>query len=159
MLESLCKAQDEEPLSDGALTHLQEMDILTTIEMSSKYVKEGSVEVVKDLVKKITMESGGTTRDHDTEIITAFLGDTAMVPLIPMHSLLYIITTKPELLKNRDIVAFYPGNKKILTVRRIFFVKDKILLIPEDRITEIMIFDSFDEIDYVGKVTSYKIDL
>ena len=159
MLESLCKTQNEEPISDVALAHLKEMDILATIEMSSKYVKEGSVEVVKDLVKKITMESGGVVRDNDTEIFTAFLGDNSMAPLIPMHSFLYIITTKPELLKNRDIVAFYPSNKKILTVRRVFFANDKILLIPEDRITEIIIFDSFDEIDYVGKVTSYKIDL
>lgn len=159
MLESLCKAQDDEPVNDGALAYLKELDILSTIEMSSKYVKEGSVEVVKDLVKKITIESGGTTRDNDTEILTGFLGDNAMAPLIPMHSFVYIVTTKTNLLKNRDIIAFYPGNKKTLTVRRAFFVKDKILLVPDDKHTDIMVFDSFEEFDYVGKVTSYKVDL
>ena len=82
-----------------------------------------------------------------------------MTPTIPMHSFLYIISTRTELLKDRDIVAFYPANSKSLTLRRVFFVKDKILLIPDDRNAEIYIIDSFDEIDYVGKVTSFKVDL
>ncbi|MCL2436746.1 MAG: hypothetical protein FWD00_01770 [Clostridiales bacterium] len=159
MLETLCKSQDEEPISESALAHLREMDILTTIEMSSKYVKEGSVDIVKDLVKTITVESGGVTKDNNGELLTAFLGDGAMAPNIPMHSFLYIITTRTELLKDRDIIAFYPGNRKILTLRRVFFVHDKILLIPDDKNSEILIISSFADIDYVGKVTSYKVDL
>ena len=159
MLESLCKSQDEQPLSENALAHLREMDILTSIEMSSKYVKEGSVDIVKDLVKKITVESGGISKEHDGEVVTAFLGDNAMSPTIPMHSFLFIIETRVDLLKDRDIIAFYPGNKKILTIRRVFFVRDKILLIPDDRNSEILTFDSFDDFDYVGKVVSYKVDL
>ena len=159
MLESLCKSQDEEPLSDHALAHLREMDVLNTIEMSSKYVREGSAEVVKDLVKKITLESGGITRESGGEVLTAFLGDGAMAPGIPVHSFLYMVTTKTELLKDRDIIAFYPGNKKTLTLRRVFLVRDKILLIPDDRNFEILILNSFDDIDYVGKVISYKVDL
>jgi hypothetical protein len=157
MLETLCKSQDEEPISEGALAHLREMDILTTIEMSSKYVKEGSVEIVKDLVKTITVESGGIAKEG--EVLTAFLGDNAMAPSVPMHSFLYIITTRTELLKDRDIVAYYPGNRKILTLRRVFFVQEKILLVPDDRNSEILIINSFDDIDYIGKVTSYKVDL
>ena len=159
MLETLCKSQDEEPISEEALAHLREMDILATIEMSSKYVKDGSVEIVKDLVKQITIESGGIAKENNGEVLTAFLGDNAMSPSVPIHSFLYIITTRRELLKDRDIVAFYPGSRKILTLRRVFFVRDKILLIPDDRNSEILIIDSFDEIDYVGKVTSYKVDL
>jgi len=159
MLETLCKSQDEQPLSEEAITHLREMDILTSIEMSSKYVKEGSVDIVKDLVKKITIESGGVAKEHDGEVVNAFLGDNAMAPSIPMHSFLFIIGTRTDLLKDRDIIAFYPGNKKILTIRRVFFVRGKILLIPDDRNSEILTFDSFDDFDYIGKVVSYKVDL
>jgi len=159
MLESLCKSQSEEMMSENALEHLREMDILTTIEMSSKYVKDGSVDIAKDLVKKITVESGEITKDDTGEVITTFLGDAAMAPTIPMHSFLYIVSTRVDLLKDRDIVAFYPGGKRIVTLRRVFFVRDKILLVPEDKNSEIFTIDSFDEIDYVGKVTSYKVDI
>jgi hypothetical protein len=82
-----------------------------------------------------------------------------MAPSVPMHSFLYITTTRTELLKDRDIVAYYPGNRKILTLRRVFFVQDKILLIPDDKNSEILIINSFDDVDYIGKVTSYKVDL
>jgi len=158
MLESLCKSQDVS-VSDDAISYLKELDILTTIELSSKYVKEGNVEIVEDLVKTITVESGGFARESTGELVTKFLVDGSMTPTIPMHSFLYIISTRTELLKDRDIVAFYPANSKSLTLRRVFFVKDKILLIPDDRNAEIYIIDSFDEIDYVGKVTSFKVDL
>jgi len=159
MLETLCKSQNEELISEEALNHLREMDVLTTIEMSSKYVKDGSVDIAKDLVKTITIESGGITRENNGEIITAFLGDGAMSPSVPIHSFLYIISTRIDLLKDRDIVAFYPGNRKTLTLRRVFFVQDKILLIPDDKNSEIIIIHSFSEIDYIGKLTSYKVDI
>ena len=157
MLESLCKTQDG-AISENAIAYLKEMDVLTTIEMSSKYVREGSVDIVKDLVKKITVESGGVARE-DGEVLTAFLGDGSMAPAIPIHSFIYIITTRSDLLKDRDIIAFYPGNRKILTLRRVFFVQGRILLIPDDKNSEMLIIESFNEIDYVGKVTSYKVDL
>jgi len=156
MLESLYKAHDG-AISEATVAYLKEMDVLTSIEMSSKYVKEGSVDITKDLVKKMTVESGGVARDG--EILTAFLGDNSMAPTIPIHSFVYIITTRPELLKDRDILAFYPGNRKLLTLRRVFFVRGRILLIPDDKNSEMLIIDSFDEIEYVGKVTSYKVDL
>jgi len=158
MLEALCKTQDN-AVSEEALAYLREMDILTAIEMSSKYVKAGGAEIDKELVKRITLESGGIVQERDSEIMTMFLGDNSMAPTIPVHSFLYIIRTRTSLLKDRDIIAFYPGNRKILTLRRVFLVKGKILLIPDDKISEILILDSFDEIDYVGKVTSYKVDL
>jgi len=158
MLESLCKSQDN-PVSDDAISFLRELDILTTIEYSSKYVKDGNVDIVEDLVKTITVESGGIAREASGELVTKFLVDSSMAPTIPMHSFLYIITTRTELLKDRDIVAFYPSNSKSLTLRRVFFVREKILLIPDDRNAEIYIINSFNEIDYLGKVTSYKVDL
>ena len=158
MLESLFKTQDM-PVSEDAIAFLKEMDVLTTIEMSSKYVKEGSVDIVEGLVKTLTLESGGIAKENDGEVLTMFLGDNAMAPTIPIHSFLYIITTKKELLKDRDIIAFYPGNRKILTLRRVFFVQDHILLVPDERNSQVFIISTFDEIDYVGKVTSYKVDI
>ncbi|MCL1808497.1 MAG: S24/S26 family peptidase [Clostridiales bacterium] len=158
MLETLYKAQ-ESNVSDSALAYLREMDVLTAIEMSSKYMKDGGAEIENDLAKRITLESGGIVKDNDSEIMTVFLGDNAMAPTIPIHSFLYIIRTRTDLLKDRDIIAFYPGNRKILILRRMYLVKEKILLIPDDRTSEILILDSFDEIDYVGKVASFKVDL
>ncbi len=72
---------------------------------------------------------------------------------------MYILPTKLELLKERDIIAFYPNNRKQATLRRIFNSNDKILLVPEDKTFQIYIIDSFEEIDYLGKVVSYKVDL
>jgi hypothetical protein len=67
--------------------------------------------------------------------------------------------TKLDLLKDRDIIAFYPNNRRIPTLRRIFFVKEEILLIPEDKSHDIFLFKNLSEINYIGKVVSYKVDL
>ncbi|MBP6492185.1 MAG: S24/S26 family peptidase, partial [Clostridia bacterium] len=93
------------------------------------------------------------------DMINFFLGDTSMSPTIPLHSYVYILPTKLDLLKERDVIAFYPNNRKQATLRRIFFSNDKILLIPEDKTFQIFIIESFEDIDYIGKVVSYKVDL
>ena len=64
-----------------------------------------------------------------------------------------------ELLKERDIIAFYPNNRKQATLRKIFYSNDKILLVPEDKGYQIYIIKNFEEIDYIGKVVSYKVDV
>ena len=158
MLESLCKSQ-ENPVSEEAIAYLREMDILTSIEMSSKYVSDGGAGIIDGLVKKITIESGGVAAENDGKVMTMFLGDNSMSPTIPIHSFLYVIDTKAELLKDRDIIAFYPWNRKVATLRRVFFIQEKILLVPDDRVSEFFILNSFDEISYIGKVTTYKVDL
>ena len=157
MLESLCQAQGV--LAEEARTHLKEMDILSTIEMTGRYVKEGSVEIIEDMVKEITLSSGGLTRDDQSKVMRVFLGDTSMAPTIPMHASLYLIPTRTDLLKDRDIIAVYIGNRRVPTLRRIFFVQGRILLIPDDKNLEILTVDSFDEVNYVGKLTGYKVDL
>lgn len=159
MLESLCKSQSDDAMTEQSLAYLREMDVLSTIEVSSQYIKDGDVKIIKDLAKEITLASGGISKEKNGEIMTMFLGDSSMLPTIPMHSFLYVISTRTDLLKDRDIIAFYPGNRKIPTLRRVFFVQGKILLVPDDKNSEILSIDSFEELDYVGKLTAYKVDL
>jgi hypothetical protein len=67
--------------------------------------------------------------------------------------------TKPDLLKDRDIIAFYPDNRRVPTLRYVHFVKDKLLLIPEEKSHETFLYESIAEINYIGKVVSFKMDL
>ncbi len=159
MLESLCKSENN-ALTQEAIDYLRNMDILSTLEMSSKYVSSDNTKSSSDLVREITLSSGGVSRiQAQGDMINFFLGDTSMSPTIPVHSYMYILPTKLELLKERDIIAFYPNNRKQATLRRIFYSNDKILLIPEDKAFQIYLIDSFEDIDYLGKVVSYKVDL
>ena len=157
MLESLYKLSNDGRMADEAKAYLKQLDILSTIEMSSKYMKDGKIDISAEFVKQLTLESGGAVEDKN--MTTLFLGDPAMSPTIPIHSFIQITPTRTELLKPRDIIAFYPFGKKQAVLRRVYFEKGKIILIPDDRMSEIFIIESFDEINYIGKVSSYRIDL
>lgn len=158
MLEALYKKQTDGKMAEEAKDYLNQLDILSTIDLSSKYIKDGKIELKSDLVKEITLGSGGPVRENG-EQISMFLGDTSMAPTIPIHSHISIMPTKTELLKNRDIIAFYPYGKRQPILRRLYFEKNNILLLPDDRISEIYILENLDELNYLGKVVSYRIDL
>ncbi len=159
MLESLCKSETN-TISKESLDYLKNLDILSTLEMSSRYISKDNSMNASDLIREITLSSGGVSKiQAQGDMINFFLGDTSMSPTIPVHSYIYILPTKLELLKERDIIAFYPNNRKQATLRRIFYSNDKILLIPEDKTFQIYIIDNFEDIDYLGKVVSYKVDL
>ena len=159
MLESLCKAENK-AMSEEALNFLKNLDVLSTLELSSKYVSSDRNLNPSDLIREITLSSGGVVKvQAQGDMVNFFLGDTSMSPMIPIHSYMYILPTRLELLKERDIIAFYPSNRKQPTLRRIFYSNGKILLVPEDKSYQIYIVDSFEEIDYIGKVVSYKVDL
>lgn len=159
MLESLCKTE-EHAISQESLDYLRDMDILSTLEMSSRYISPDNNLNSSDLIREITLNSGGVSKvQAQGDMINFFLGDTSMSPTIPVHSYIYALPTKLELLKERDVIALYPNNRKQATLRRIFFSNDKILLIPEDKTFQIYIINSFEEIEYLGKVVSYKVDL
>ncbi len=157
MLEALYKFSNDGQMAETARAYLKQLDILSTIEMSSKYLKDGKIDISSDFVKQLTLESGGIVEDKN--MMTLFLGDSSMSPTIPIHSFLQISPTRPDLLKPRDIIAFYPFGKKQAALRRVYFEKNKILLIPDDKMSEIFILDDFSEINYIGKVASYRIDL
>ncbi|MEL7654492.1 MAG: S24 family peptidase [Bacillota bacterium] len=159
MLESLCKAENN-TMSKESMEYLKNLDVLSSLEMSSRYVNPNTKIDPSELVREITLSSGGVSKiQAQGDMINFFLGDTSLSPTIPVHSYIYILPTKQELLKERDIIALYPNNRKQATLRRIFFSNDKILLIPEDKTFQIYIIDSFEDIDYLGKVVSYKVDL
>ena len=159
MLESLCKAENN-TMSKESMEYLKNLDILSTLEMTSKYLDPENPLSPNDLVREITLSSGGVSKvQAQGDMINFFLGDTSMNPTIPVHSYIYILPTKLELLKERDIIAFYPNNRKQATLRRLFFSNNKILLIPEDKTFQIYMLENFEEIDYLGKVVSYKVDL
>lgn len=157
MLEALYKSENDGKMSEEAKKYLKEMDVLSTIEMSSSFIKDGKIDISADFAKKITLESGGVAEDKN--MFSMFLSDAAMAPTIPIHSFIHIVPTKADLLKSRDVIAFYPPGKKQAALRRIYFEKDRILLIPDDRVSEIYIMDEFTDINYIGKVVSYRIDL
>lgn len=160
MLESLYKMENSS-MSQESVEYLKNLDILSTLEMSSRYLNSQNNLSPNDLVREITLSSGGVVSKVQAQgdMINFFLGDTSMNPSIPVHSYIYILPTKLELLKEKDIIALYPNNRKQATLRRIFFSGDKILLIPEDKTFQIYIVDSFEDIDYIGKVVSYRVDL
>ncbi|MBQ7604873.1 MAG: hypothetical protein IJU59_00135 [Firmicutes bacterium] len=158
MIETLYKQQRDEGMAESAIQYLKEMDILSTLELSSKYIKDGKVDFNPELAKELTLASGGMTHQDDKGIITMFLGDTAMQPTVPVHSFIYIMPTKTELLKSRDIILFNIYGKKQPLLRRLYLERERILLIPDDRSSEIFILQSLDEIEYIGKLVSYRID-
>lgn len=160
MLESLCRADNNGELSAEFRKHIEQLDVLSTLEISSKYISLEDTSKAGELLKEISLSSGCVTKsDTNGELMNVFLGDTSMAPTIPNHSYLYILPTKTSLLKDRDILAFYPVGRKIPTLRRLFQVRDKILLIPDERSHEIFCYDSIEDIDYIGKVVAYKVDL
>lgn len=159
MLESLCKATDK------AFTHEMEeyikgLDVLAALELSSKYVNSDDEKLRINLVREICLSCGdAAVADVKGEMINLFLADTSMTPFIPVHAYIYIMPTKVDLLKDRDIIAFYPDNRRVPSLRRIYFIKDKILLIPEDKSHDTYFFDDMEDINYIGKVVSFKVDI
>ena len=159
MMESLCKASNK-TFSHEMEEYIKSLDVLAALELSSKYVSLDDPEKASNLVKEIVLSSGGVTEaDTKGEIIHLFLGDSSMSPYIPAHAFIYIMPTKMDLLKDRDIIALYPDNRKVPTLRWIYFIKGKILLIPEDKSHETYFFENLNEINYIGKVVAFKVDL
>lgn len=159
MLESLCKATNKD-FTKEMENYIKELDVLAALELSSKYVHSDDPEHRNNLVREICLNCGNAVEaDADGEIINFFLADNAMSPYIPIHAFIYIMPTKVDLLKDRDIIAFYPDNRRIPTLRRIFFIKDKILLIPDEKSHDTYFFEVMNEIDYIGKVVSFKVDI
>jgi transcriptional regulator with XRE-family HTH domain len=125
MLESLCKA-DNNTMPREALDYLKNLDVLSTLEMSSRYIGSDSNLNSPDLIREITLSSGGVVKvQAQGDMINFFLGDTSMSPTIPVHSY-SIFATRLELLKERDIIALYPNNRKQPTLRKIFYSNGKI---------------------------------
>lgn len=160
MLEALCKTQNDDAMTQDMKTVLKSMDILSTLELSSKYISKEGKTNVESLIKEITLSSGGVIIENaNRNLVSFFAGDNAMGPTIPVHAYIYVLPTRLDLLKERDVIAFNPEGRRQPTLRKLFFVDDKILLVPEDKSQQIYMMNGLEELDYVGKVVSYKVDL
>ena len=160
MLETLCQTDSNGPMSQEFKKHIESMDVLSTLDLTSRFVNANDSSAAKELIRDITLASGEAVKaDANGQMINLFLGDDSMVPQIPSHAYLYILPTKTDLLKNRDIIAIYPEGRRIPTLRRIFFVGDQILLVPDNKNHQIYMYHNFEEMEYIGKLVSYKIDL
>ncbi len=160
MLQTLCQTDNDGPLSTEFKKHIESMDVLSTLDLTSRFVNAEDSSSARELIRDITLASGEVVKaDANGQMTNMFSSDDCMAPLIPSHAYLYILPTRTELLKNRDIIAIYPEGRKIPTLRRLFFMGDQILLIPDNKNEQIFIFHSFDDIDYIGKLVAYKIDL
>lgn len=158
MLESLCKTSGE--VTPEFKKYIENLDVLSALEMSSKFIGANDKSKGYDLVREISLTTGSVVKADDrSDIINFFIPDSSMSPLIPVHSFVYILPTRKDLLKDRDIVGFYPPNSKAITLRRIFTAHGKLILIPEDKSHQLYLFNNLAEINYVGKVVSYKVDL
>lgn len=160
MLESLCRSDNNGEISSEFRKHIETLDILSTLELSSKYISAEDTSKAGELIKEISLSSGCVTKvDAHGDLINFFLGDSSMQPFIPHHAYIYVLPTKTYLLKDRDVIAFYPLGRKIPALRRLFMVNNKVLLIPDDRSFDIHCYESIDDINYIGKVVSFKVDL
>ncbi|MDO4552767.1 MAG: S24 family peptidase [Bacillota bacterium] len=159
LLDSLCQMK-EGSVPQEVRDYINNMDALTAMEMSSKYIDgEGKLKA-ESLVREIALTSGVITEaDTRGELLNFFLGDTSMAPTIPSHSLIYVLPTRTDLLKDRDIIAFYPDNRRTPTLRRFFCIKGKYVLVPDERSHQVYFFERLEEINYAGKVISYRVDL
>lgn len=160
MLQTLCQTDNNGPLSSELKKHIEAMDVLSTLDLTSRFVNAQTSSAARDLIRDITLASGEAVKsDALGQMINMFASDDSMSPLIPSHAYLYILPTKKELLKNRDVIAIHPEGRKIPTLRRLFFIGEQILLVPDNKNQQIYIHQNFNEIDYIGKLVSYKIDL
>lgn len=158
VLENLSDGQGKVPLTREARDFISRLDVITAYELASTYLEQGNFTPSSQLAEELVLISGGAVKAGN-DVINVFINDSSMAPTIPAHSMLTIMPTKISLLKEKDIIALYPYGRKMVTLRRIFFLKNQVLLIPEDTAHEIISVESLDQIDYVGKVMSYRVDL
>lgn len=157
-IKSLC--QDGDNLPEEFDSYINNLDIISALEASEQYTGDDDTASVSDLIDRIKLSTGGFTKEEGGKDSTKFfLTDSSMSPTIPVNSFVYIMPTKRDWLKNRDIIAFYPPSSKTLALRRFFEERGQILLVPEDKNHSIYIYDSLADLNYFGKAMSYRCDL
>ena len=84
LLESLCKNTNQ-PFSKDMEEYVKSLDILSALDLSSKYVSADDPAMLRDLIGKIAIASGElTAADTQGEMQTLFHGDHSMSPAIPL---------------------------------------------------------------------------
>lgn len=161
MLETLCRYDNNGEVSKEFRRQIESLDVLSTLEVASKYISSDDTSRAENLIREISLSSGETVKaDTQGNLMKLFLPDTSMAPFIPSHAYLYIMPTKMELLKDRDIIAFYPEGRRVPTLRRLYHMsEERYLLVPEDKSHQIYFYDRWEQVNYIGKVVSFKVDL
>lgn len=151
---------DSQEISDELQEYVNDLDIITSLDLTNKYIESMNNSKQSDFFEEINSLSGAVYKpeNENSESSFFFLRDTSMEPLIHMNAHIKIVPTKRELLKNRDVVAFYPQNSKTPLVRRFYEQNNQIILVPENKEHDIFVFYHEDEFNYLGKVISYKIN-
>jgi hypothetical protein len=133
MLESLCEIKGDDEVTRAAKAFLAKLDVLTDVNFSSNLLPKKSPE----------------------NIILPISSDE-MEPTLPKSSTLSINPTNPSILKSKDIIVFKKGINT--QVRRIYFTGDEILLITDNKHRELFKIQSFEDIEYIGRVIGYRLD-
>jgi len=134
MLERLCEVKGDDEFTRSAKAFLAEIDILSDMDVPLDGIIKESPE---SLVFPMNSED--------------------MEPTLPRRSILSISPTNPSLIKSKDIIVFKKGINH--HIRRIYFTADEILLIPDNKHGELFKIHSFEEIDYIGRVIGYRLEL
>lgn len=140
--------------------YIDELEVLATLDLSAKLIKSIDESDVNTLISEINSLSGAVHKieEENSEGSYFFLRDSSMEPLIPMNAHVKITPTRKELLKNRDVVAFYPKDNKAPFVRRYYEQNNSIILVPENKDHDIFCFENIDSFNYLGKVISFKMN-
>lgn len=147
-------------ISDELSEYIKNMDIVYSLDMSTRFVESMNECNLNEFFKEINSMSGAVYQREDEQADSSFffLRDSSMEPLIAVNAHVKIVKTKKRLLKNRDVVAFYPANSRTPFVRRYFEKNDSIVLVPENKDHDIFIYNDPEEFNYIGKVISYKMN-
>lgn len=140
--------------------YIDELDVVSSLDMSTKYIQSMNECNLSNFFKEINTLSGAVYQNESEQSDSSyfFLRDASMEPLISLNAHIKIVKTKKELLKNRDVVAFSSKNSRTPLVRRYYEKNGSILLIPENKDHEVFLYDDSNEFNYVGKVISYKVN-
>ncbi len=155
MLESLCEMQGNLELTSSAKQFLEELDIVSTIQLTDRCIKSQSAGSQSDISEQISL-AASSLKTESKNTVSFIMPDDSMEPAIPKKSVLTISIIPAATLKSKEIIAFTRGLRTM--VRRIFFMGDEILLVPEHKSEDIYRINSFEDIDYIGKVSSYRVD-
>ncbi len=140
--------------------YIDELEVLAALDLSAKLIQSINESDVNALIAEINTMSGAvhSIEEENSENAYFFLRDGSMDPLIPMNAHVKITPTRTELLKNRDVVAFYPKDNKSPCIRRYFEQNSSIILVPENKDYDIFCFDDMTNFNYLGKVISFKMN-
>lgn len=134
MLDRLCEVKGNDEFTKAAKEFLSELDILSDVDLTPS----------------------GVIKKASPDLLVLPINSDDMEPILPRYSTLSISPTNPSLLKSKDMIALKKGG--LILVRRVYFTGEEILLIPDNKNSEIFKIHNFESIDYIGRVVGYRLE-